>query len=375
MKRRTLFSLILSVLVAGTLPFAKEGLCKEQDAATVKFTKFSYQDTQGIGTEAFSMLVPAGWQFKGGIQWLLDNPAMPAAAAFTVRNPQGKEEFEVFPNQSFFWTTNQMLLSTLPSGSRYFGAEVRPMVGPLPALKEIVLGRFRQNVQGLKVVTEQPLPDLAKALGAGAQAQQGITTSASGGKIRIQYAKGGVPMEEEIYAVVESISFPIRSMTGMVTNTNWYVDYAFSFKTEQGKLDSQAKTFQTIINSFRVNPQWFNKYNQVVEHLIQGQIKHIQSVGQLSRIISQTHNEISDMMMDSYNQRQQVYDRISDNFSQYVRGVDKYYDPLEGKAVELPAGYDNAWANSLGEYIVSENPNYNPNIGSNQNWQKIERAQ
>jgi hypothetical protein len=55
--------------------------------------------------------------------------------------------------------------------------------------------------------------------------------------------------------------------------------------------------------------------------------------------------------------------------------VDKYYDPLEGKAVELPAGYDNAWANSLGEYIVSENPNYNPNIGSNQNWQRIERAQ
>jgi hypothetical protein len=320
------------------------------------------------------MLIPASWQFNGGIQWVLDNPAMPATAAFTVRNPQGKEELEIFPNQSFFWTTNQMILSTLPAGSRYFGAEVRPMLGPLQALREIVIARFRQNAQGLKVVSEKPLPELAKALGASSQAQQGITTSAAAGKIRIQYAKGGAPLEEEICAVVESISFPIRTMTGMASNTNWYVDYIFSFKAEQGRLDSQAKTFQTMINSFRVNPQWFNKYNQVVEYLIQQQIKHIQSVGQLSRIISQTHNEISNMMMDTYNQRQQVYDKISDNFSQYVRGVDKYYDPLEGKAVELPSGYDNAWANSLGEYIVSENPNFNPNVGSNQTWQKIERT-
>ncbi len=70
MKRKALFSLLLCVLVAGTLPFAKEGLCKEQDATTVKFTRFSYQDTQGIGTEAFSMLIPAGWQFEGEVEWI-----------------------------------------------------------------------------------------------------------------------------------------------------------------------------------------------------------------------------------------------------------------------------------------------------------------
>ena len=272
MKRGALHSLLLFVLVAGTFGSAEVAVSAEENVTTVKFTKFSHVDKQGIGTEAFSMLIPASWQFKGGIQWVLDNPAMPATAAFTVRNPQGKEELEVFPNQSFFWTTNQMILSTLPAGSRYFGAEVRPMLGPLQALREIVIARFRQNAQGLKVVNEKPLPELAKALGAGSQAQQGFTTSAAAGKIRIQYAKGGAPLEEEICAVVESISFPIRTMTGMASNTNWYVDYIFSFKAEQGRLDSQAKTFQTMINSFRVNPQWFNKYNQVVEYLIRARV-------------------------------------------------------------------------------------------------------
>ena len=81
------------------------------------------------------------------------------------------------------------------------------------------------------------------------------------------------------------------------------------------------------------------------------------------------------MMMDSYQQRQQVYDKISDNFSRYVRGVEQYHDPVENRQVELPSGYDNAWTNSLGEYVLSEGPGFNPNIGSNLNWQKIERVE
>ena len=51
--------------------------------------------------------------------------------------------------------------------------------------------------------------------------------------------------------------------------------------------------------------------------------------------------------------------------------MDKYYNPLEGKEVELPTGYGNAWTNNLGEYVLSEDPNFNPNVGSNLNWQQI----
>jgi len=303
----------------------------------------------------------------------LDNPGMPAVAAFTVTSPQGTEELEVFPNQAFFWTTNQMLLSTFPVGSRYFGAEVHPPMGPLEALENVVLPRFRGQVQDLRVVAKQMLPDLAKSVGAGAGSQPGVTTGASGGKVRVQYAENGRRVEEEIYCVVESVSFPIQSMMGQVTNTLWTVGYIFSFKAPQGRLDAAAKTFQTMIFSFRLNPGWFNRYNQVVQYLIQAQIQRIQSIGQLSRIISQTSSEISDMMMDSYNQRQKVYDNISTNFSRHIRGVDAYHDPIEGKTVELPSGYNNAWANPLGEYVLSDDPGFNPNVGSTQNWQRIEQ--
>ena len=169
-----------------------------------------------------------------------------------------------------------------------------------------------------------------------------------------------------MYAVFESFSFPMQSMFVTQTNTMWGVGYIFSFKSDKGKLDEQTKLFQTIVSSFRLSPRWFSKYNQVVEYLIQQQIRQIQSVGELSRIISRTHNEISDMMMETYNNRQQVYDRLSENFSQHIRGVDEYYDPVEQRRVELPSGYNEGWVNGLGEYILSDNPNYNPNVESNQ---------
>jgi hypothetical protein len=357
---------------ASARPETAPSATKER-ATTVRFKTLRYIDEQGTGIEAFQILIPSDWRFAGGIKWLLDNPGMPATAGFRVWNPQGQEEFEVFPTQPFFWTDNQMILSMFPIGSRYFGNEVLPVAEPLEALRQIVIPRFRRDASALRIVKEEPLPGLAEALAAGMDFQAGFFTSAKGAKVRIEYDRSGKRFEEEIYAVVQSVSFPIQTMTGPVTNTNWYVDHIFSFKAEKGMLDTHGRTFQTIARSFEVNPHWFNTYNQVVEYLVQSQIQRIQSVGQLSKIISQTSHEISEASMKSYHERQRVNDKIADSFSQYIRGMDKYYNPIEEKPVELPSGYENAWTNGLGEYIVSDSPSFNPNVGSTKNWQRMKR--
>ncbi len=97
-----------------------------------------------------------------------------------------------------------------------------------------------------------------------------------------------------------------------------------------------------MIGSFRLNPQWFNKYVQLVEQLIRMQIRQIRHIGEISRIISQTHDEISRDMMTAWEARQAVNDRISENFSRYVRGVEAYNDPFTEQPVELPSGYRHA---------------------------------
>jgi len=340
--------------------------------AVLKLKTISFVDKEGTGTEAFKLLIPSDWQYEGGVKWVLDNAGMPAVSQFRVWNPKGTEEFRVFPNQAFFWTNNQLTSSLFPVGSKYYGNEVLAPLKPLQALKDIVIARFLPNVQGLKVISEQDISNLVNP--PGTAAPSALQAPVQAGKIRIEYVENGKSFEDEIYCVVEATSFPVQSMFGTTTNTLWGVNYISSFRAEKGKLDANTKLFQTISRSVQINPQWFNTYVQVIEYLIKMNIQQIKSVGELGSIIAQTGSQIRQENLDLYNQREAVNDQISNQFSQVIRGVDSYYNPLEENNVELPSGYDNVWVNNLGEYVLAENSSYNPNIGGNQNFQKLELA-
>jgi hypothetical protein len=88
--------------------------------------------------------------------------------------------------------------------------------------------------------------------------------------------------------------------------------------------------------------------------------------------IHRTLEETSDMAFEGYQRRSAAYDRIFDNYSQGLRGVETYSDPVNNWKVEVPTGYENAWTNG-NEYIFSDSANFNPNVGSNLNWQKMSR--
>ena len=237
-----------------------------------RFKKYTYVDQQGTGLPAFSFLMPSDWAFEGGISWILDNPAMPAVTAFRVYNPKGKEDFEVFASHCYFWTNNLQLLGMFPPGTKYFGSTVKKPITAQKALRNVILTEHRNGFPDLKIIKDEDVPELPKALGAGKQAQGYGSSGATGAKLRVSYTSNGVPMEEEFYAVVESMTFPIQGMYGTTYNTIWYVDYIFSFKAEKGKLESNTQVFQTITSSFKVNPPWFAKYSNVIEYMAQQQI-------------------------------------------------------------------------------------------------------
>jgi hypothetical protein len=338
-------------------------------ANTLKFKSFEYTDTQGTGIEAFSLLIPTGWQADAGITWVLDNPGMPATSFLKVVNSIGKEEFNVYPNQSFFWSDDPLTQQLKPIGSKYFGMEVLPNVSAEEALTEIVIPRLRPDLVDYQVIGSGLLENSSSSQ----TLDQGVTTTSEGAKIRLEYNQNGTAMEEEIYCLVEAINIPVQSFSGTKMQIDWYIDHIASFKAEKGQLDANTKLFQTMAYTLKLNPLWFSKYNQVINYLVQAQIQQIQSAGQLSRIIAQTNDEISSDMMDSYYQRQAVDDRIAEDFSQYMRGVDSYYDPVGQESVELPSGYQNAWANDLGEYILADSASFDPNVGSNLKWKKLDK--
>jgi hypothetical protein len=341
------------------------------EATTVRYKSVSFTDTEGIGTKAFTMLIPSDWQSEGTINWVLDNPAMPVSGDFRAWNPNGQEEFHFFPNQAFVSSDNPMMQQMFPSGSRYFGALVRAPLGPIDALKEIALPMFRADVQNLQITSQEVLPEISKYFQTGTDPTTGVATSAEGGKIRVEYTQNGVPMEEELYCIIQTQDIPIPTVYVTYRNINWYMTYLQSFRAEKGKLDSQSKMFQTISYFARTDVSWLNKYNQVVNYLIQQQIEQIHSLGQLSTIVSQTSNEISDANYEAWQQNQNIRDQMGKDFSNSQLNIETYTSPFDGSTVDLPSGYDNVWTNNLGEYIFSDSQSYNPNVESNLNWQQM----
>lgn len=345
----------------------------DQQAWGVRLRTVSCTDDQGVGGEAFSLLIPADWTFQGGVQWLMSNPGMPAVIAFRAQNPRGVEAFEAFPNLPFYWTNDPMLNMTFPVGSLYYGNEVRPPGPALQVLREIVIPRFRGQAPGLQVVDQEQLPTLAAEMQASSPVAPTQLSSADGARVRIQVHQADRTVEEDVYGVVEVSQQPGPMMVGGVQHVFWMADYLFSFRALAGHLDRLSDVFTSMVRSFQLNPGWYSRYSQVSQTMIQNQMQQIHHVGQISRMISQTSDQISDMVMASYNERQRTLDRLSNQFSQAIRGVDAYHDPLGGREVELPGGYRQAWGNGLGEYIVTDDVTFNPNVGSTQNWEPMER--
>ncbi len=348
------------------------GGISQRPANVQAFVIYKYTDPM-TGLEAFRLLIPKGWQAEGAITWSA-NPALPAQSRFRFYNPNGTEEFDLFPTQAYFWTNNQVSLYTNPPGSLRFGTLVAAPIDLHTAFTQVIIPNFMGKVSGLRIREEKAVPELAEL--ANGESTPGVNAAAEGGKIRMTYQDHGKAVEEEMYAAVSQfiINMPASMLTPAHFINYWYIDYVFSFKAAEGKLDSHSKIFQTMLYSLQVNPRWFAKVIHVKERLVQLAMQQIHAIGRIGEIIAQTGSEIRADQQRAWEQRQQVQDRITQNFSDYIRGVERYNDPFSGKEVELPSGYGHAWANNLGEYIVTDSPGYNPNIGSNLHWEPLPPA-
>ena len=337
-----------------------------QTATPVLRLKPQVIQDQQLAVEAFRFLMPADWNMQGGVVWRA-NPTRPVTVSLRVFNPGGVEEIGVVPDIQCVWA------ATLPSfgfppGSFYLGAEVRqPITDAVKAIRGLVLPRYSAQVPGARVIDEQSLPGMAQAWAA-ANYPDLTRASFSGGKVRIEYQEKGTAVQMDIYAVVGAWTVPIQG----VPMTFWDVDSIRYSRAPKGKLDQQYKLFQAMLYSEKLNIEWLNRYTQVRQMMIQQQMEASNRAVDLSRYLSRVNDHISSTIRQTYENRQAALDRANANFDRYIRGVEQYRDSFLGKAVELPSGYRNVWANSAGEYILSDDVNFNPNIGSNRGWRPLQ---
>jgi hypothetical protein len=324
-------------------------------------------DIQMIGGKAASYLVPNGWDFSGKVVWRV-NPTAPASLSVRVSNPTNLDAVEIFPPGQFIYGSGLGAGTFFPVGAPYYGNEVQPVPADvLTMITLVVLPRLRKDVS-YEVVEQEETPLYAQAVRAEYPADSAsTTTTVTAGRVRIEYDVEGQTVQEDFYCALSVMHMNLVNMT------YWGADRPLAMRAAKGQLDADSPIMLAIAQSETIDKNWYNKYMQLLQIMLNVQLQNIQSVGQLSQYISQTSNEISDMIMDAYWTRSAAEDAIHESFLNYVNDVDVYYDPYDQRSFEFPSGYEDAWVNSLGDYVLSSNVNYNPNVSLGGSWHKVER--
>jgi len=239
----------------------------------------------------------------------------------------------------------------------------------------------------VQYVEEEDLPRLAATLREESP-DMGPSPSADGARVRIRYALDGRDMEEDICCVVSSMTTQTGSGLLMEEQVHWMAESLYAFRAARGHLDPMVRACMASVKSIRMNPRWFAAYQSESRRILQERIAMQQALQQMAAAqrasfqrsmhrlsdVSRTLSETSDMIYSGYESRSAAFDRMSDGWSEAMRGADLYMTPGGGSSIELPGGYEHAWTNGLGEFVMTDSSFLNPNDFASGSWERMQRG-
>jgi hypothetical protein len=335
---------------------------------------------QGQGGTAYTLMVPTTWQFKG---WVNSNATEYGcfadwfAAAGEGTSADGSIDMQFLPQSTFQYADDPAAQQQMQRQNQLdarVGMKPCPVRAPMHAadfLRQEFIARY---AKGRTVVSVDPFPELEQIArhrlglppdnsGAGAN---GVRTEAARARLAYNDASGK-PVEEWISAAVVVRTLPGGGGRGAMYD--WHVILLMSFRAPQGKLDQNDKLFQLIASTLHADPQWQQYSNGVITALYRKKqeeaAKQSAAIAQLQAYAIATINSVT------ANQQRGSYNSAF-GADQLIREVQTFRDPSTGATFELSNKYDHAWLNGSNEYVMSDDPNFNPNGHINGNWTSLQ---
>jgi hypothetical protein len=334
---------------------------------------------QGMNQEpAIDLMIPTTWQFQGEIRYgggVGGCFADMAAVMFQAKSADGSLVFNGIPN--FTWqyaddpATQRDMVQENQGGIKV-GLKPCPVIKPTHAadfLRDAVLPKLRG---GKRIVGIDPLPEfnqiLRQRLGlppdtAGAGAPSAIRTDAA--RARLEYDLDGQTVEEWLTTVVLVRIIP--SARGNVYDCHAVMMLAL--RAPKGKLDGNDRLFKLMSSTIHPEPKWQGQVNAMISQLYQKkqieEAKRSAIIATFQQHVAQTINEVTANQIRGA-------DQSAAGMSQIIRGVQTFRNPATGGTFELSNQFDHAWLNGSNEYIMSDDPNFNPNGSLNGNWTSLQ---
>lgn len=346
------------------------GVASAAGPRTLHVRQIKLYDRQGFGRPivARTFLLPADWQVDGGVQWnTFYQKYQPAYyESFSATSADGHASFELLPNYSWNWERD-------PAWRAMLQQQGIPLAPPLDAagvVREFIIPNYRPASAIVQVI---PRPELANVVRQQLR-MAGLDQLEAGGcrvtvdfvEVRMRSVQNGVPYREGAIVQLIRTDFSNSGMQAFAAS-NMYL-----FKAPEAAWNDYELIYSTAMRSMRQNPAWLKAIGQ-----FQRNIARINQQGaeQRRQILAKMYEDIRTSSQESWEHRQESIDHVASEFSECIREVETYHDPQTGFDVELPNAYDYAFSNGLGDYVITNDPTYNPaHFPGAGNWQPLQQA-
>jgi len=315
------------------------------------------------------LLIPATWDFNGWIRMLGGKEGC-YCDSFSVfweaKSEDGLTKIQGVPNYSWQYSDDPQELHNLtdPNRRTYNGKQrmTCPVAKPLSAeqyFRQIVLNDLKPQ---MTVVSVEPLPLLEQLV----RQRNGLppTNDANGGaridaiRLRLEFQQDGKPME--LWYAVALVTQTYRVGRGSLYDMHAVGQTAMG--APKGQLDANDKLFKVVLGSIQPTPEYSAYSNKWIASFYQ---THAKIQADVDSFATQTY-----MHMSANAQR--VSDQGFRANDQNLRDVQTFRDPTTGRKVELSNQYGHAWLNGANEYVMSDDPNFNPNTQLSGSWNQLQ---
>ena len=294
---------------------------------------------------AFTLAVPQGWQAVGGLYHLA---ATDVRTGVVMASPDGQIRVRFGDsNLGSFEEPSQMLARAGLREGMYYGQGdgsrllIQRYLNGTQAAQFYAQTYAARECSGLQIATSNARPDLVQRFGPEARAGGIPNAQVTAGEVTLHCNMKGTAVNGKFVAVTV-LPFPTRG--GL-----WYFYRLYGYLGAPGREQDAERIAEQASQSFRINPQWQAQQQQIANSAVAADNARSQQIQQQSRqAIQRDQQETSNIIMQGWEQRNQIQNEVSRRQENAVLGTLDVVDPATGQSYKIDNYSDYHWMNNSG---------------------------